>query len=47
MRFGATLSDPIASNHLILKGFNDAAKRVVYSLQEFFTLAGKAAVPLT
>ena len=32
----------IASNHLILKGFNDAAKRVVYSLQEFFTLAGKA-----
>ncbi len=42
MRFGATLSVPIASNHLILKGFNDAAKRVVYSLQEFFTLAGKA-----
>src|SRR5258705_9626117 len=42
MRFGATLSVPNASNHLILKGFNDAAKRVVYSLQEFFTLAGKA-----
>jgi phospholipid/cholesterol/gamma-HCH transport system permease protein len=33
---------PIASNHLILKGFNDAAKRGVYSLQDFFTLAGKA-----
>jgi phospholipid/cholesterol/gamma-HCH transport system permease protein len=33
---------PIASNHLILKGFNDAAKRAVYSLQDFFTLAGKA-----
>jgi phospholipid/cholesterol/gamma-HCH transport system permease protein len=42
MRFGATLSVPIASNHLILKGFNDAAKRAVYSLQDFFTLAGKA-----
>ena len=42
MRFGATLSVPFASNHLILKGFNDAAKRAVYSLQDFFTLAGKA-----
>jgi phospholipid/cholesterol/gamma-HCH transport system permease protein len=28
--------------HLILERFNDAAKRGVYSLQEFFTLAGKA-----
>ena len=27
---------------MILKGFNDAAKRAVYSLQDFFTLAGKA-----
>jgi phospholipid/cholesterol/gamma-HCH transport system permease protein len=27
---------------VILDGVNDAAKRVVYSLQEFFTLAGKA-----
>src|SRR3954462_15218623 len=30
------------SNHLILDRFNDAAKRGVYSLQEFFVLAGKA-----
>jgi phospholipid/cholesterol/gamma-HCH transport system permease protein len=29
-------------HHLILERFNDAAKRAVYSLQEFFTLAGKA-----
>ena len=28
--------------HLILESFNDAAKRGVKSLQEFFTLAGKA-----
>jgi len=27
---------------MILETFNDAAKRAVYSLQEFFTLAGKA-----
>jgi len=27
---------------LILERFNDAAKRTVYSLQDFFTLAGKA-----
>jgi len=27
---------------LILQSLNDASKRVVYSLQEFFTLAGKA-----
>ncbi|MEP6857886.1 MAG: ABC transporter permease [Gemmatimonadales bacterium] len=27
---------------MILDGVNDAAKRTVYSLQEFFTLAGKA-----
>jgi phospholipid/cholesterol/gamma-HCH transport system permease protein len=27
---------------LILQGLNDASKRAVYSLQEFFTLAGKA-----
>ena len=33
---------PIASIHLILERFNDAAKRIVYSLQDFFTLAGKA-----
>jgi phospholipid/cholesterol/gamma-HCH transport system permease protein len=29
-------------SHLILERFNDAAKRSVYSLQEFFALAGKA-----
>jgi phospholipid/cholesterol/gamma-HCH transport system permease protein len=29
-------------DHLILERINDAAKRGVYSLQEFFTLAGKA-----
>ena len=29
-------------DHLILDRFNDAAKRGVKSLQEFFTLAGKA-----
>src|SRR3954464_9214755 len=31
-----------SSNHLILESFNDAAKRGIYSLQEFFVLAGKA-----
>ena len=41
-RFERYALPPIASIHLILKGFNDAAKRTVYSLQEFFTLAGKA-----
>src|SRR3954464_9973078 len=30
------------SNHLILERFNAAAKRGVYSLQEFFVLSGKA-----
>ncbi|MDQ6770483.1 MAG: ABC transporter permease [Gemmatimonadota bacterium] len=29
-------------HHLILERFNDTAKRSVYSLQEFFVLAGKA-----
>src|SRR5579859_1504293 len=29
-------------HHLILERFNDSAKRGVYSLQEFFVLAGKA-----
>jgi phospholipid/cholesterol/gamma-HCH transport system permease protein len=41
-RFERYALPPIASNHLILKGFNDAAKRAVYSVQDFFTLAGKA-----
>jgi len=41
-RFERYALPSIASIHLILKGFNDAAKRVVYSTQEFFTLAGKA-----
>ena len=40
------MSDTLRSNHhahhLILERFNDAAKRGVYSLQEFFVLAGKA-----
>jgi phospholipid/cholesterol/gamma-HCH transport system permease protein len=36
----APLSHDIA--HLILERINDAAKRGVYSLQEYFTLAGKA-----
>src|SRR3954466_16300453 len=30
------------SNHLMRASFNDAAKRGIYSLQEFFVLAGKA-----
>jgi phospholipid/cholesterol/gamma-HCH transport system permease protein len=33
---------PIKSIHLILERFNDAAKRTVYSAQDFFTLAGKS-----
>ena len=41
-RFERYALRPIASIHLILQGFNDAAKLVVYSTQEFFTLAGKA-----
>ena len=41
-RFERYALPPIASIHLILESFNAATKRVVYSLQEFFTLAGKA-----
>ncbi|MDQ6690287.1 MAG: ABC transporter permease [Gemmatimonadota bacterium] len=37
-----TLLSPRHIPHLILERFNDAAKRSVYSLQEFFVLAGKA-----
>lgn len=39
---GATLRTLYSAPHLILERFNDAAKRGVYSLQEFFVLAGKA-----
>jgi phospholipid/cholesterol/gamma-HCH transport system permease protein len=41
-RFERYALPSLASLHLILERFNDAAKRIVYSLQEFFTLAGKA-----
>jgi phospholipid/cholesterol/gamma-HCH transport system permease protein len=34
--------NPIKSIHLIQDRFNDAAKRTVYSAQDFFTLAGKS-----
>ena len=37
-----TLSLKLPNQLLILERFNDAAKRTVYSLQEFFVLAGKA-----
>ncbi len=37
-----TLSLSHHTQNLILDSFNDAAKRGVYSLQEFFVLAGKA-----
>jgi phospholipid/cholesterol/gamma-HCH transport system permease protein len=38
----ATLSHSLQIHLLILERFNDVAKRSVYSLQEFFVLAGKA-----
>jgi len=41
-RFERYAPTPIASIHLILDRFNDAAKRTVYSAQDFFTLAGKS-----
>src|SRR6202521_6021177 len=34
--------DSLRIHHLILETFNDAAKRGIHSLQEFFVLAGKA-----
>src|SRR6202521_349618 len=34
--------DSLRIHHLILEPFNDAAKRGIHSLQEFFALAGKA-----
>ena len=40
VRVRSALPQPI--HHLILERFNDAAKRGVHSLQEFFALAGKA-----
>src|SRR6202171_3496741 len=39
---GCTLSTSPRLLHLILETFNDAAKRGIQSLQEFFVLAGKA-----
>jgi phospholipid/cholesterol/gamma-HCH transport system permease protein len=41
-RFERYAPSPIKSIHLILERFNDAAKRTVYSAQDFFTLAGKS-----
>ena len=41
-RSAGTLSLKLPNQLLILERFNDAAKRTVYSLQEFFVLAGKA-----